>query len=139
MRVQAVAKIISQCPSQVSSQSQYYSILAPQVSSNPAYRVHNSDAFTCCIQLLELLGSPMAASVQVVAHTISIMIRQQPALARKHLMQPLTQAIMQLFLKDCHTDGLGGNIEVAIKRIARVSVKQTLGVLCTLLVCFAVV
>ena len=83
-----------------------------------------------CIQLLELLGSPMAASVQVVAHTISIMMRQQPALARKHLVQPLTQAIMQLSLKDHQPDGLGGDIELSIKKISRVSVKQTLYVYC---------
>ena len=76
-RVQAVARIISCCPSQASSHTDYYSSIAPQ--------------------LLQLLNSPpLASSVQVTAATISIMLRQQPALARAHLLIPLTQPLRLL-------------------------------------------
>ena len=91
-RVQVVAHIISSCPSQASSLSHYYSTIAPQV----IYRCSTSnEAFKVCVflQLLALLTSPIAASVQVAAATISLTIKRQPALARTHLLEPLTRPL----------------------------------------------
>ncbi|CAI8007256.1 Transport and Golgi organization protein 6 homolog [Geodia barretti] len=65
-RVQAVAKIISRCPSQVPSLSHYYSIIGPQ--------------------LLKLLSVAGRATVQVSAATLSLMIKTQPALTRSHVV-----------------------------------------------------
>ena len=52
------------------------------------------------IQLLELVSSAMVGGVQVAAATISSMMRQQPALARTHLLDPLTQSLRLLTAGD---------------------------------------
>ena len=91
-RVQAVAQVISHCPSQASSLSHYYSTIGPQVN---LFHSHMNWAPTALplSQLLRLLALPGRATVQVAAATISLMMKHQPALTRSHLIHPLTRPL----------------------------------------------
>ena len=108
-RVQAVAQIISRCPSQVPSLSHYYSTIGPQVHKTfikSKTKLHSllheirgsiSPQIFCCVasnfssvQLLKLLSVAGRATVLVSAATLSLMMKTQPALTRSHVVLPLT-------------------------------------------------
>lgn len=102
-KVQAVAHIISSCPSQASSLSHYYATISPQVTLYPLDNSQVSTLVLTLLQLLRLLKSPMAVTVQVAAATISLMMKQQPALARTLLLDPLTRPLKLLTTGEVHT------------------------------------